>query len=340
VRQHLLAGTGWCHSEQQWRAAAVQRRAQQSWAEAAHSGEQHYRHRLTASAFSGWQLAAESTSTALVAFQDRWQRQRLLQRTLLLWRGLVLLLRHQRQEAASVDAWRAQRLARGVLQAWRDVAAALAVQRAASDAAVQHYERSLLRRKLLQWSLVACASSAARLYYAQVLGQRCVWAWRRASAASAAAELQQELQQQQAAPAGSSAWATGSAADTALAADVAAAAWAGHAAGGAPWQLEQQQQDEVFVSMQQQVEQLAAAQGVAGLVAQPGWLLLPAAAGAPRGAVYERSQRQKPPVTEAACGKGRAGQRPTAATHQGPDAAQTASKKRGVVHHTAAAGKR
>lgn len=80
-----------------------------------------------------------------------------------------------------------------VLMAWADVTGAQAERRAALAVVASGYERRLLRRKLLQWSLVACASTAARCYYQQGLLNRCVAAWRRLIAESAAGALQAEL---------------------------------------------------------------------------------------------------------------------------------------------------
>lgn len=144
---------------------------------------------------TSWQLAVEETQQCLHAFHSRWQHQRLLQHSLLLWRSLVLLLRQQRAEVARADAWHNQRLARLALTSWADVAAAGAAERAAAAAAAASYERRLLRRLLLQWSLVACASSAARVYYQHGLLQKVVGAWRSQAAAAAAGALQQELRQ-------------------------------------------------------------------------------------------------------------------------------------------------
>jgi len=153
--------------------------------------------RLLASAMTSWQLAVEETEQRLFTFQHRWQRQRLLQHSLLLWRSLVLLLKQQRQEAAAAEAWHRTRFARAALQAWSVVAAATAARKVVTAAAVHAYEQRLLRRKLLQWSLVSCASSAARVYYQHGLLHKVLRAWQQLAAASTAADLQLELHHQQ-----------------------------------------------------------------------------------------------------------------------------------------------
>lgn len=149
--------------------------------------------RLMASAMTSWQLAVEETQQRLFTFQHHWQRQRLLQHSLLLWRSLVLLLKQQRQEAAAAEAWHRTRRARAVLQAWSAVAAATAARKVVTAAAVRAYEQRLLHRKLLQWSLVSCASSAARVYYQHGLLHKVLRAWQQLAAASTVADLQLEL---------------------------------------------------------------------------------------------------------------------------------------------------
>lgn len=172
------------------------RKVVQRWRGMVVRGDAHYRLRLLASAIVSWQLAVEDTQQLLATFHSRWQHQRLLQHSLLLWRSLVLLLKQQRQEATRAESWHSHRLARGVLTAWSGYTAVALAERGAEAAAVGSYERRLMRKKLLQWSLVACASSAARVYYQHGLMQRVVGAWKGEVAAAAAESLQRELQQQ------------------------------------------------------------------------------------------------------------------------------------------------
>jgi hypothetical protein len=144
---------------------------------------------------TSWELAVEETQQHLLVFRSRWAP-RLLQHSLLLWRSLVLLLKQQREEAAHAQAWRNRRLATHALQFWAGYAAARAAQRGAVAAAVRLYEQKLLRRKLLQWSLVACATSAARAYHQHGMLQRLFAAWRGLIAANRVDALRLELQQQ------------------------------------------------------------------------------------------------------------------------------------------------
>jgi hypothetical protein len=57
--------------------------------------EQQYRLQLLTRGFGLWRQSAVDTQHMVAGFQRRWQRQRLLQKALLLWHALVLLLQQQ-----------------------------------------------------------------------------------------------------------------------------------------------------------------------------------------------------------------------------------------------------
>eukprot|EP00775_Hariotina_reticulata_P010820 gene10820-10976_t len=167
LRKMLLIKTT-CTSEQKWHKRQVLCKVLQSWAAAVlWLPISANRHRLLTRGLSCWQAATQHTLQLLQQFHKCWHHERLLCKALVLWRGVVVLLRQQRQAAAAAQEWHSRRGMSRVVAAWLGAAAESAVERAASLAAYQCHAAQLMRRMLRTWSKVTAASAAARCWHQQ-----------------------------------------------------------------------------------------------------------------------------------------------------------------------------